>query len=136
MTRTVVHTAARRTRAGIVGDGVFKVVLAAVYLVGAVPLGRLLGVSGWLMAVSGVALLACGGIEIRHARDRSARTCLRLMAAYDIGWVVTAAVGLLLARQSSTAGGEVWVGYQAAAAVAFAALLLAADPAPTPPTPR
>ncbi|MGW9116140.1 hypothetical protein ACWGRV_05725 [Streptomyces sp. NPDC055663] len=115
-----------RWTVGTVADGAFKVLLAAVCIAGAAPLGRLLGVPGWLMAASGLALLVCGGIEIRYARRRPVRTCLRLMVAYDTGWVLTAAVSLLLARQGGSAGGEVWIGYQTAAPLAFAALLGAA----------
>lgn len=50
------------------------------------------------------------------------------MVAYDSGWVLAALVGLLMARQGSSAGGEVWIGYQTVAPVAFAALLVAAAP--------
>ncbi|MEU2131280.1 hypothetical protein [Streptomyces sp. NPDC018352] len=117
-----------RWTVGIVADGVFKALLAVVCVAGAAPLGRLLGVSGWLMAASGLALLVGGGIEIRYARRRPLRTYLRLMAAYDTGWVLTAVVGLLLARQGNGAGGEVWIGYQTAAPLAFAALLGPARP--------
>ncbi|WP_405715192.1 MULTISPECIES: hypothetical protein [unclassified Streptomyces] len=129
MLTTQVETSPRtRWTVGIVADGVFKVLLAAVYIAGAAPLGRLLGVPAWLMAVSGLALLVGGGIEIRYARRRPLRTYLRLMAAYDSGWVLTAAAGLLLAWQGNSAGGEVWIGYQTAAPIAFAALLVPVRP--------
>lgn len=117
-----------RWTVGIVADGVFKVLLAAVCIAGAAPLGRLLGVPGWLMAASGLALLVGGGIEIRYARRRPLRTYLRLMVAYDTGWVLTAVVGLLLVWRGNGAGGEVWIGYQTAAPLAFAALLRPARP--------
>ncbi|MEU9803213.1 hypothetical protein [Streptomyces sp. NPDC051000] len=120
-----------RRMAGVIGDGVFKMLFAVVYIAGAAPLGRLLGVSAWLMVASGLALLIGGGIEIRYARSRPMRTHTRLMVAYDSGWVLAALAGLLMARQGSGAGGEVWIGYQAAAPVAFAALLAAASPTQT-----
>ncbi|MFI6546244.1 hypothetical protein ACIBO9_23645 [Streptomyces prunicolor] len=75
-----------RLTAGIIADGVFKVVLGAAYIARAAPLGRLLGVSGLLMVGSGAALLIGGGIEIGYARSRPVRTCLRLVGAYDSGW--------------------------------------------------
>ncbi|MFJ3136581.1 hypothetical protein ACIRG8_17640 [Streptomyces sp. NPDC102359] len=50
------------------------------------------------------------------------------MVAYDSGWALTALAGLLVAGQGGTAGGEVWIGYQAAASLAFAALLVKATP--------
>lgn len=84
------------------------------------------------MAVSGVALLIGGGVEIGCTRSRSMRTYTRLMIAYDGGWVLAALTGFLLARQGSGAGGVVWTGYQAAAPIVFAALLIAAAPEPTP----
>ncbi|MEV5986401.1 hypothetical protein AB0L85_15485 [Streptomyces sp. NPDC052051] len=127
MTQVVASRVTRQT-VGAIDDGAFKVLLAAAYIAGAAPLGRLLGTPAWLMVVSGVALLIGGGIEIRYTRSRSMRTYTKLMIAYDSGWVLTALAGLLLARQGSTAGGEVWMGYQTAAPVVFAALLIAAAP--------
>jgi hypothetical protein len=67
-----------------------SLLLAAVSIAGAAPLGRLLGVPAWLMVVSGLALLIGGGIEIRFVHRRPMRTYLRLLAAYDSGWVLTA----------------------------------------------
>ncbi|MEV7129148.1 hypothetical protein [Streptomyces sp. NPDC093260] len=127
MTQVVASRVTRQT-AGAIADGAFKVVLAAVCIAGAAPLGRLLGTPTWLMVVSGVALLIGGGIEIGYTRSRSTRTYTQLMIAYDSGWVLTALAGLLMARQGSTAGGEVWMGYQTAAPILFAALLIAAAP--------
>ncbi|MFF2902555.1 hypothetical protein [Streptomyces sp. NPDC057966] len=127
MAQVVASRVTRRT-VGAVADGAFKVLLGAAGIVGAAPLGRLLGTPAWLMAVSGVALLIGGGIEIGYTRSRSMRTYTRLMIAYDSGWVLAALAGLLMARQGSGAGGEVWVGYQTAAPVLFAALLIAAAP--------
>lgn len=86
--------AIRGPAAGALADGAFKVVLAVVYLVGAAPLGRLLGTPAWLMVVSGLTLLT----------------------------------GPLMAWQGSGAGGEVWMEYQTAAPLVFAALLIAAAP--------
>ncbi|WP_329590478.1 hypothetical protein OG195_19885 [Streptomyces sp. NBC_01362] len=127
MAQVVASRVTRRT-VGAVADGALKVLLGAAGIVGAAPLGRLLGTPAWLMAVSGVALLIGGGIEIGYTRSRSMRTYTRLMIAYDSGWVLTALAGLLMARQGSGAGGEVWMGYQTAAPVLFAALLIAAAP--------
>ncbi|TLS43070.1 hypothetical protein FE633_27380 [Streptomyces montanus] len=117
-----------RQTVGAIADGAFKMLLAAVYIACAAPLGRLLGTPTWLMVVSGVALLIGGGIEIRYTRSRSMRTYTQLMIAYDSGWVLTALTGLLMARQSSSTGGEVWIRYQTAAPIVFAALLIAAAP--------
>ncbi|MFD7527129.1 hypothetical protein ACFV8E_05815 [Streptomyces sp. NPDC059849] len=127
MAQVVASRVTRRT-VGAVADGAFKVLLGAAGIAGAAPLGRLLGTPAWLMAVSGVALLIGGGIEIGYTRSRSMRTYTRLMIAYDSGWVLAALAGLLMARQGSGAGGEVWVGYQTAAPVLFAALLISAAP--------
>lgn len=119
-------TAATYRMVGIVADGVVKVLLGAAFVIGATRLGDLLGVPAWLMIASGVALLIGGGIEIRYVRSRPMHTYTRLMIAYDSGWVLTALAGLLMARRGSSAGGEVWMGYQTAAPIAFAALLVAA----------
>ncbi|MEW2136392.1 hypothetical protein AB0892_07240 [Streptomyces sp. NPDC005409] len=117
-------------RAGIVADGVFKALLGAAYLIGASALGELLGVSAWWMVASGLALLVGGGVELTCVRSRPIRTHVRLMVAYDTGWVLAALVGLLVAWREGSAGGEVWIGYQAAAPLVCAALLLIASPAP------
>ncbi|MFE2944079.1 hypothetical protein ACFXKG_34310 [Streptomyces sp. NPDC059255] len=124
----VVASRVNRQTVGAIADGAFKVLLAAAYMAGAAPLGRLLGTPAWLMVVSGMALLIGGGIEIGYTRSRSMRTYTRLMVGYDSGWVLTALVGALMAWQGGSAGGEVWIGYQTAAPIAFAALLIAADP--------
>ncbi|KJS56223.1 hypothetical protein [Streptomyces rubellomurinus] len=130
MTQT--RTEARR-RAGILADGGFKLLLAAVFGAGAAPLGDRLGVPVWLMVSCGVALLVGGGAELGYARRRPLRLYTRLMVGYDAGWVLAALAGLLLTRRGSGAGGEVWIGYQALAPLVFAALLAAAAPSPEDP---
>ncbi|MFI0242508.1 hypothetical protein [Streptomyces sp. NPDC016845] len=127
----VVASRVTRQKVGAIADGAFKVLLAAVYMAGAAALGRLLDTPAWLLVVSGVALLIGGGIEIGYTRSRSMRTYTWLMVAYDSGWVLTALVGALMAWRGSSGGGEVWIGYQTAAPIAFAALLIAAKPAQT-----
>ena len=125
----VVAPQVTRRKVGAIADGAFKVLLAAVYIAGAAPLGRLLGTPAWLMVVSGVALLIGGGIEVGYTHSRPMRTYTRLMVTYDSGWVLTGLVGALMTWQGGSAGGEVWIGYQTAAPIAFAALLIAAKPA-------
>ncbi|MEV6837284.1 hypothetical protein AB0N17_22745 [Streptomyces sp. NPDC051133] len=127
MAQDVVSPGTRQS-VGIIADGVFKVLLAGVCAVGAAPLGHRLGVPPWLMALSGLALLVGGGTEIRLVRSRPMRTYLRLMVAYDSGWLLTALAGLLMAWQGSGAGGWVWMGYQTAAPLVLTALLVAASP--------
>lgn len=119
-----------RRLAGVVADGVVKVLLGASFSIGAARLGDLLGVPTWLMIVSGVALLIGGGIEIGYVRSRPLPAYRRLMVTYDGGWVLATLAGLLVAWRGGTAGGEVWIGYQTAAPVALAALLMAATPVP------
>lgn len=113
------------TRAGIIADGVVKALLGAVLITGAGGGGELLGVDFWLMVMAGVVLVASGGIELKYLRSRPAGTYLRLMVAYDGGWVLATLVGLALTWLGGGAGGEVWLGYQVFASVAFAAVLVA-----------
>lgn len=120
-----------RQRIGIIADSAVKVLLAAVFLLGAIPLGRQFGVPTWLMAASGAALLICGGVEIKYLRSRPARTYLRLMIGYDAGWALATLAALASAWGSNDAGGEMWIGYQTAAPIVLAALLLAAAPPQT-----
>ncbi|MFJ4651668.1 hypothetical protein ACIP5Y_10400 [Nocardia sp. NPDC088792] len=132
-TQVIASTAARRKVVGIIADGVVKVLLAAGFILGATRLGTLLGVPTWLMVSSGLALLIAGGTEIRYVHSRPASTYTRLMVTYDIGWALAALAGLLMARQGSSGGGEVWIGYQTVAPLAFATLLTAATPVPATP---
>ncbi|MEU6579290.1 hypothetical protein [Nocardia sp. NPDC046763] len=120
---------------GIISDGGVKVALAAAYVIASATLAHRLGVATWQMPVSGAALLIAGGIEITYLRRRPLRTYLRLMAAYDSGWVAATLIGVLLAFRGNSAAGVVWIGYQIVAPLAFAALLVAATPvrATTPP---
>ncbi|MGW4383555.1 hypothetical protein [Kitasatospora sp. NPDC004531] len=115
----------RNRTIGIVADGAFKLLLAAVFGLGAQPVGRQLGVHAGVLIAGAAALLVCGAVEIRYLRRRSARAYTRLMVGYDTGWVLTAAAGLLLARGGSGAGGELWIGYQVLAPLVFAAALAA-----------
>ncbi|MFE9104895.1 hypothetical protein [Actinomadura geliboluensis] len=117
-----------RQRTGIIADSAVKALLGAAFLLASAPLGRLFGVSTWLMAASGAALLICGAIEIKHLRSRPARTYVRLMVGYDAGWGLATLAALLPLWGSSGAGGEVWIGYQIAAPLVFATLLLTAAP--------
>lgn len=130
MTHTRIMPPARSMLMGAMADGAFKVVLGVAFLGGATRLGELLGVASWLMLLSGIALLIGGGVEIGYVRRRSTRTSTLLMAAYDGGWTVAAIVGLVIAWRGGDMGGEVWVGYQVVAPLAFAALLIAATPLP------
>ncbi|MFJ9367107.1 hypothetical protein ACIRRA_22160 [Nocardia sp. NPDC101769] len=114
---------------GIVSDGGVKVALAAAYTIGGGTLGHRLGVETWLMAASGAALLIAGGIEITYLRRRPLRTYLRMMVAYDSGWVAATVVGVLLVWRGDSTAGVVWIGYQTVAPLALAALLAAATPA-------
>ncbi|MFF2554141.1 hypothetical protein ACFVUS_24295 [Nocardia sp. NPDC058058] len=122
MTQTMESTRIRT--AGIIADGAFKVLLGVGALGGASTLGRLLGVPVWMLVVAGGALVIGGGVEIRYVTRRPARRYTALMVAYDSGWVLAASAGLLLAWQGAGFGGEVWVGYQMFAPIAFAVLLI------------
>ncbi|MEC3891044.1 hypothetical protein [Nocardiopsis sp. LDBS1602] len=131
MTHTRTTPPARSMLVGAMADGAFKVALGVAFLGGATRLGELLDVTPWLMTLSGVALLIGGGVEIGYVRRRSTRTSTLLMAAYDGGWTVAAIVGLVIAWRGGDMGGEIWIGYQAVAPLAFAALLIAAPSSPS-----
>jgi hypothetical protein len=129
MTQQAVARPSTGRLTGAVADGGVKVVLGAVFVIGADRLGDRLGVATWLMVIAGTALLIGGGAELKYVRSRSMDTYLRLMVAYDSGWALVTLVGLLIAWQGGSAGGEVWIGYQAVAPIAFVGCLLAAAPA-------
>ncbi|KAB7843749.1 hypothetical protein [Streptomyces mobaraensis] len=114
-------------RAGVVGDGVFKVVLGAAFALGAAWLDGPLGAPSWLLVAAGVALPAGGGVELRYVRHRPLPVYLRLMITYDGGWALATLAALVVAWRGGTAGGEVWL-YQVVAPLVFAALLASAAP--------
>ncbi|WP_112491388.1 hypothetical protein [Streptomyces bacillaris] len=118
--------------AGAISDGAFKVLLGAALAVSP-TFGSLFGVPAWLMVVTGSAVLISGTVEIVYGPRRSMAACVRLMFVYDIGWTVATAVALGVAWLGSTAGGEIWAGYQAVASLAFAVLLLRAPASAAPP---
>ena len=68
-------------------------------------------------------VMMVGVAEIASVDRRSARTMIVLMACYDSGWVVATVVALLRWQAGSAAGGETWLIYQAAAAIALTALV-------------
>lgn len=108
---------------GVVADGTVKIVLAAVYIIGAESLSHRLGVATWLMIACAAALLIAGAGEFAYLRSRPMSTIMRLMIGYDTGWTVVTLVALLLAWQGNRAAGELWIGYQTLAPLLFAALL-------------
>lgn len=86
--------------------------LAGVYILGAGSLSDRLGVAPWLMILCGAALLVGGGVELGYLRSRAVGTYLRLMVAYDSGWIVATLAALLLSEQQGRWAGELWIGYQ------------------------
>ncbi|MBO0805632.1 MAG: hypothetical protein J2P25_21465 [Nocardiopsaceae bacterium] len=111
-------------RLGIAGDGIFKNLLGAAYVIAALPLGHLIGVAAWLMITTGVLVLTCGMAETWYAGIRPARTYLRFLTLYDAGWMLATLAALGVARSAGTGGGEVWMAYQAVAAIVLAVLLM------------
>ncbi|OKI10153.1 hypothetical protein A6A06_06020 [Streptomyces sp. CB02923] len=67
----------------------------------------------------------------REATGNAASSRARRLRSLASALALAAVVGLLAAWQGGSAGGEVWTGYQACAAAAFAALLVAAKPSQT-----
>ncbi|MEU6560755.1 hypothetical protein [Nocardia nova] len=110
---------------GVLADGAVKVLLAGLYAVGAWALSSQLDVAPWLLIACATALLIGGGSELGYLRSRPTRTYLPLMIAYDSGWVLVTIVSLLSARQDIRWAGELWIGYQTVAPLAFAAALAA-----------
>ncbi|OXR40763.1 hypothetical protein B7C42_07187 [Nocardia cerradoensis] len=112
---------------GILADGAVKILLAVVYIVGVESLSHRLGVAAWLLIACAAALLVAGGSELAYLRSRAVSTYMRLMIGYDSGWSIVTAVALLLAWQGNRTAGELWIGYQTIAPLAFIALLVMAD---------
>ena len=110
----------RRLYVGYLADGLFKMALAGGYALAAAPIGQRLGVDVPLILITAGVLLLSGLAEIAFARRRATAQYVWYLVGYDSGWLVVTALALIVARQGSAAGGELWFAYQALGSAALA----------------
>ena len=121
MTRQRVIGGSRAIRGGVLADGLFKLVLAAMYAVFAGSLGAWLETPNWLVIVTALMLTASGISEIL-ASSRPERRQVLFLAAYDITWLVTSFVTLITASRGISGSGAAWLVYQVVGSAALTVL--------------
>lgn len=99
-------------RIGFLADGIFKLLVAAAYLVVQPILSDLLGVPAWVLVLSAVAVSLSGVAEIVFSLTSGDGTHTRFLVAYDSAWVLATVLAVLL---GSGAGGWIWLFYQVVA---------------------
>lgn len=108
-------------RVGFLADGLFKLLMAAIYGALSPTLAALFDVPERLLVLTAVmvALSACA--EGWYALADGAGTHTRFLIAYDGSWVLATVLALVL---GAGAGGWVWLCFQAAASPLLALLFL------------
>jgi hypothetical protein len=109
-------------RFGFLADGVFKLLVAATYVVLLQTLTGALGVASWLLVATAALVGASGVAEIAFALRCGAGSHTRYLVAYDSGWVAATGVAALLAFYGVAGAGELWLGYQLLASPLVAVL--------------
>ena len=125
----------RRIRIGVLTDGCFKLVLAAVYAAFSTPLSNALGAPGWIILATAVLVAGSGIAEIVASRHPGRRQII-MLAVYDSAWVVASGAALLTASRGVEGSGSAWFLFQAIASIILAVLFLTRRARPLPkPTP-
>lgn len=115
-------TAGRRLlRIGFLADGLFKLLVAVLYLGWSTMFSDLLGVPGWLPVLAALMVALSAAAEIRYALTDGAGTHTMLLVVYDGTWLLATLFALVL---GAGAGGWVWLGFQGIASPVLAALFL------------
>ena len=99
-------------RVGFLSDGVFKLLVAATYVVLLQPLTGALDVAPWLAGATGALVGASGVAEMVFAVRSGAGSHTRYLVAYDGGWVAATGVAALLASNGVAGWGTLWLAYQ------------------------
>ncbi|MFB7251468.1 hypothetical protein [Microbacterium sp. NPDC056234] len=111
----------RRIRIGVLADGCFKLVLAAVYGAFSTPLSNALDVPGWIIQATAVLVAGSGIVEIVASRHAGRRQVI-MLSVHDSAWVVTAGAALLAASRGVDGSWSAWFLFQAIASVILAVL--------------
>ncbi|WP_051662428.1 MULTISPECIES: hypothetical protein [unclassified Microbacterium] len=109
-------------RVGFLADGVFKLLVASIYVVLLQVMTDFLDAPPWLL-VATAALVATSGIaEITFALRSGAGSHTRYLVAYDSGWVIVTFIAALLAFNDVLGAGTFWLAYQLLASPLVAAV--------------
>lgn len=140
MTPTPPRAVQGAARTWLIADGVVKALLGLAYLLGTLPLGLFLGVAPWLLLAAGALMITVGIAEVFAAERRSGRMMVGALIAFDSAWALATVAALLLWHSGGDGAGELWLGVQAAAALALTALIVSGvgrvEPDRAPPSPR
>lgn len=104
-------------RLGFLADGIFKLLVAALYVALSSTLADLFAVPGWLLLLTALLVALSAVAEIRYALVDGAGDRTGHLIAYDSSWVLATVLALVL---GAGAGGWVWLGFQALASPVLA----------------
>ncbi len=109
-------------RFGFLGDGCFKLLVAATYVALLPPLADVLGADRWLLIATAALVAASGVAEIAFAVRSGAGSHTRYLIAYDSGWVAATVAATLLAANGVAVAGTLWLVFQLLASPLVAAV--------------
>lgn len=136
----IARAAQGAARTGLIADAVVKALLGLAFLLGTLPMGLFLGVAPWLLLVTGALMIALGIAEGFAAERRSGRMMVGALIVVDSAWALATVAALLLWQGGWDGAGELWLGVQAAAALALTGLIVSGvgrvEPDRAPPRPR
>jgi hypothetical protein len=113
-----------RLRFGFFADGVFKLLVAATYVVLLQPLTSALDVELWLLVATAALVGASGVAEIAFALRSGAGSHTRYLVAYDSGWVAVTVVAAFLVFDGAPGAGALWLAYQVLASPLVAVMFV------------
>ena len=99
-------------RVGFLADGVFKLLVASIYVVLLPVVTYFLDTSPWLLAATATLVAISGIAEIAFALRNGAGSHTRYLVAYDSGWVTVTVIAALLAFNDVLGAGTLWLAFQ------------------------
>ncbi|MBM6590056.1 hypothetical protein [Brevibacterium sp. RIT 803] len=105
---------------GFVADGVFKLIVAVALCAFLPAVESLLLAPRWLTIAAIVLLFLSAATEISYGARKGEKSYVKYLAVFDLLWVVSTIIAVILALVGSSAAGFVWLGYTALGSLAIA----------------
>lgn len=98
-------------RYGYIGDGVFKMLVAAALIIWQPVLADFFLSPQWLIIAATVMLFLSGATEISYGARTGASSHIKYLLGYDALWILATILGIILATMGNVAGGYIWFGF-------------------------